>query len=44
MARLVLKFDTAVLKEVPVGSRPVTIGRVPDNNIAVEWIPYPGGQ
>ena len=36
MSRLVLKFDSAVLKEVPVGSRPVTIGRAPDNDIAID--------
>ena len=36
MARLVLKFDAAVLKEVPIGSRPVTIGRAPDNDIPID--------
>ncbi len=36
MSRLVLKFDDAVLKEIPVGSRPVSIGRAPDNDIAID--------
>ena len=35
MARLVLKFGATVLKEVPIGSRPVTIGRAPDNDISI---------
>lgn len=36
MARLVLKFEGAVQKEVPLGNRPVTIGRGPDNDIPVD--------
>src|ERR1700691_1362620 len=36
MARLVLKFDAAVLKEVPLGFEPVTIGRAPDNDIQID--------
>ncbi len=36
MSRLVLKFDDAVLKEIPMGSRPVSIGRAPDNDIAID--------
>ena len=36
MARLILKFEGAVLKEVPLGTRPVTIGRAPDNDIPVD--------
>jgi pSer/pThr/pTyr-binding forkhead associated (FHA) protein len=36
VARLVLKFDSSVLKEVPLGSRPVTIGRAPDNDMAID--------
>jgi pSer/pThr/pTyr-binding forkhead associated (FHA) protein len=36
MARLVLKFEGTVLKEVPLGTRPVTIGRGPDNDIPVD--------
>jgi len=36
MPRLLLKFDSAVLKEIPLGNRPVTIGRAPDNEIAID--------
>jgi len=36
MSRLVLKFQNAELKEVPLGSRPVTIGRAPDNDIPID--------
>jgi pSer/pThr/pTyr-binding forkhead associated (FHA) protein len=36
MARLLLKFESAVLKEIPLGTRPVTIGRAPDNEIAID--------
>jgi pSer/pThr/pTyr-binding forkhead associated (FHA) protein len=36
MARLVLKFEAAALKEVPLGTRPVTIGRAPDNDIPID--------
>ncbi len=36
MSRLVLKFENAELKEVPLGTRPVTIGRAPDNDIHID--------
>ena len=36
MPRLLLKFDAAVLREVPIGSRPITIGRAPDNDIRID--------
>jgi FHA domain-containing protein len=36
MPRLVLKFEGALLKEVPLGTRPVTIGRAPDNDIPID--------
>jgi len=36
MSRLVLKFENAVLKEVPLGTSPVTIGRAPDNDIHID--------
>src|SRR6202140_5658881 len=36
MSRLVLKYQSSVLKEVPFGSRPVTIGRAPDNDISID--------
>jgi hypothetical protein len=36
MSRLVLKFEGSVLKEVPLGTQPVTIGRSPDNDIPID--------
>ena len=36
MPRLVLKFERSTLKEVPLGTRPVTIGRAPDNDIPID--------
>ena len=36
MSRLVLKFESSALKEVPLGTRPVTIGRAPDNDIPID--------
>ncbi len=36
MPRLLLKFENATLKEIPLGSRPVTIGRAPDNDIPID--------
>ncbi len=36
MARLLLKFESEVVKEVPLSSRPVTIGRAPDNDIPID--------
>jgi pSer/pThr/pTyr-binding forkhead associated (FHA) protein len=36
MARLVVKFETAMLKEVPIGSAPISIGRAPDNEIHID--------
>ena len=36
MPRLVLKFEGASLKEIPLGTRPVTIGRAPDNDIPID--------
>src|ERR1700733_13464412 len=36
MSRLVLKFENSSLKEVPLGTRPVTIGRAPDNDIQID--------
>ena len=35
MSRLVLKFENANLREVPLGNHPVTIGRAPDNDIQI---------
>jgi hypothetical protein len=36
MAKLSLMFDEKLVKEVPVGSRPVRIGRSPDNDLVVD--------
>lgn len=36
MAKLSLMFENKLVKEVPVGSRPVGIGRAPDNDLAVD--------
>jgi pSer/pThr/pTyr-binding forkhead associated (FHA) protein len=36
MAKLILKYEAAVLKEVNVGVDPLTIGRAPDNDIQVD--------
>lgn len=36
MAKLSLMFEDKVVKEVPIGSRPVSIGRSPDNDLPVD--------
>lgn len=36
MAKLSLMFEKKLVKEVPVGSRPVRIGRSPDNDLVVD--------
>lgn len=36
MAKLSLMFEEKIMKEVPVGSRPVSIGRSPDNDLPVD--------
>jgi len=36
MAKLSLMFENKLMKEVPIGSRAVTIGRSPDNDLAVD--------
>src|ERR1700719_5248709 len=36
MSRLVLRFENAMLKEVPLETQPVTIGRAPDNDIHID--------
>ena len=36
MAKLVLKFEKSMLKEVAIGDRPITVGRLPDNDIQVD--------
>jgi len=36
MAKLSLMFEKKLVKEVPIGNRPVSIGRSPDNDIQVD--------
>jgi len=36
MAKLLLQFDSTVLKEFPVGTHAITIGRAPDNDIHID--------
>ena len=36
MPKLSLMFDNKIMKEIPVGSRPITIGRSPDNDLPVD--------
>ena len=36
MPKLSLMFENKLVREVPVGSRPVTIGRAPDNDLSVD--------
>ena len=36
MPRLLLKFDSQTLREISIGSRPLTIGRAPDNDVAID--------
>ena len=36
MAKLSLMFESRLVKEVPIGSRPVGIGRSPDNDLPVD--------
>ncbi len=36
MAKLSLMFEDKLIKDVPIGSRPVTIGRSPDNDLPVD--------
>jgi pSer/pThr/pTyr-binding forkhead associated (FHA) protein len=36
MAKLSLMFENRLMKEVPIGTRPISIGRSPDNDIPVD--------
>lgn len=36
MARLLLKFESRILREIPIRSRPLTIGRAPDNDVVID--------
>jgi pSer/pThr/pTyr-binding forkhead associated (FHA) protein len=36
VARLVVKFESQVLREIPIGAHPLTIGRSPDNLVHID--------
>jgi len=36
MAKLILKYEAAIIKEVDVGAQPISIGRAPDNDLHVD--------
>src|ERR1700738_2400391 len=36
MPKLSLLFENKLVQEVPVGTRPITIGRAPDNDLSVD--------
>ena len=36
MPKLILKFDDRVVQECAVGAAPITIGRLPDNNLVID--------
>ena len=36
MPKLILKFDDRDLSECAVGTHPITIGRLPDNNLVID--------
>src|SRR5215469_14022419 len=36
MAKLSLMFENKIVKEVPIGGRPVSIGRSPDNDLPID--------
>jgi pSer/pThr/pTyr-binding forkhead associated (FHA) protein len=36
MPKLVLKFENAILQEVPVNAKEVSIGRSPDNALVID--------
>jgi len=40
MAKLSLMFEEKLVKEIPVGSRPVRIGRSPDNDLVVDNLAF----
>jgi FHA domain len=42
MAKLYLKFDQSVLKEVPLAQAPTTIGRLPDNTLQIDNLAVSG--
>src|SRR5260370_19630742 len=42
MAKLYLKFDQSVLKELPLTQAPATIGRLPDNTLQIDNLAVSG--
>lgn len=36
MPRLLLKFESRLLREIPIGARPLTIGRAPDSDVHID--------
>ena len=42
MARLTLRFETAVLKEIPLEKSTLSIGRLPDNDIVIDNLAVSG--
>jgi len=36
MPKLIFKFESAVIKEIPITKSPITIGRKPDNDIPID--------
>jgi pSer/pThr/pTyr-binding forkhead associated (FHA) protein len=36
MPRLLLKFESQILREIPIGTRPLTIGRAPDSDVHID--------
>jgi len=36
MPRLLLKFESQLLREIPIGTRPLTIGRAPDSDVHID--------
>ena len=36
MGKLLLKFELSVIREVPIGNNPITIGRAPDNVLQID--------
>ena len=36
MPKLLLKYDAAVIKEIPIEKKPITVGRKPDNDIVLD--------
>jgi len=42
MAKLYLKFENSVLKEITMNQAPTTIGRLPDNTVQIDNLAVSG--